>query len=65
MDVRSSGTSSRPTPQTPQLFLACQDGCGRPAQWVLIRLPKDRRSADVPTSDPLCDECASRRFQKV
>jgi hypothetical protein len=65
MDVRSRGTSSRPTPQMSQPFLACQDGCGRPAQWVLIRLSKNRRNADVPASDPLCDECASRRFQKL
>jgi hypothetical protein len=45
----------------PKSFLSCEEGCGLPAQWVLTRLAREPRRADVPVSEALCDACLAKR----
>jgi hypothetical protein len=50
-----------PPATTPKPFLSCQDGCGLPARWVLIRLAREPRRHEVPASEALCDDCLAKR----
>jgi hypothetical protein len=49
-----------PMATAPQNFLACQDGCGLPAQWVLTSLARGR---ERPATEALCRECLTKRFR--
>jgi hypothetical protein len=47
-----------PIETPPQKFLACQNGCGLPAEWVLTSLLRGR---ERPLTEALCKECLGRR----
>jgi hypothetical protein len=46
----------------PKPFLSCQEGCGMPARWVLVR---ELRRADAPVSEALCDACLAKRVNSA
>ena len=50
---------------TPKPFLSCQEGCGMPARWVLVRLVRELRRADAPVSEALCDACLAKRVNSA
>jgi hypothetical protein len=56
-EARPDAIVSIETPP-PQKVLACQNGCGLPAQWVLTSLLRGR---ERPVSEALCKECLGKR----